>query len=72
MCLYLKWLIGEISWIPFSIYVRTYVGKTGGPGWSTSSVSDMNNAKHFDAGGELSSGRAISADCGAINCVASS
>ena len=40
--------------------------------WSTSSVSDMNNAKHFDAGGELSSGTAIIADCGAINCVASS
>ena len=40
--------------------------------WSTSSVSDMNNAKHFDAGGELSSGTAISTDCGAINCVASS
>ena len=54
------------------LYVRSYVGNTGGPGWSTSSVSDMNNAKHFDAGGELSSGTAISADCGAINCVASS
>ena len=40
--------------------------------WSTSSVSDMNNAKHFDAGGELSGSRAINADCGAINCVASS
>ena len=31
MCLYLKWLIGEISWIPFSIYVRISVANDAHP-----------------------------------------